>query len=323
MPIEQQRPESVCTPADGTFMGYPRLKGGATLQEIQYSSPHSIEEAVSILSAAGKGGRVLAGGTDLLVKLKNGAREIRHVVDIKRIAGLDSVQHLADGGLRIGAALSCARLGEDPVVRAIYPGLREAAMLIGSDQIQNRATLAGNLCNASPAADTTPALMVLGASCEIQGPEGPRLVPLADFVDSPGNNQLRPGEILIGIVIPGPSGRFADAYLRFIPRNEMDIAVVGVAAALSVNASGQCTQARVALGAVGPRVIEATEAAAHLLGSTLDEETLEQAAALARAVARPISDKRGPAEYRRSLVGTLTRRAIRAAANRANSREDS
>lgn len=323
MPTSLQRPESVCTPDPGTLMGHPRLKGGHALQDIQYSAPQSVEEAVSILAAAGSQGRVLAGGTDLLVQLKNGARDIRHIIDIKRIAGLDTVEHTLDGGMRIGAALSCARLGEDPGVQANYPGLREAAMLIGSDQIQNRATLAGNLCNASPAGDTIPALTALGASCEIEGPQGPRVLPLVSFVDGPGDNQLAAGEILVALRIPGRSGRFADAYQRFIPRNEMDIAVVGIGAALSLNASGECIQARLALGAVGPRVIEATEAATHLLGSTLDEETLEQAAQLARAVAKPISDKRGPAEYRRSLVGTLTRRVLRAAAHRARNREDS
>lgn len=293
------------------------------MQDIEYSAPDSIEEAVSILADAGPGGRVLAGGTDLLVQLRNGARDVRHVVDIKRIPGLDAIEHTEGGGLRLGAALSCARVGEDAVVQARYPGLREAAMLIGSDQIQSRATLAGNLCNASPAADTVPALMALGASCEIQGPAGSRTIPLNDFLDQPGRNQLAPAEILVSLQIPANSGHFADAYQRFIPRNEMDIAVVGVGAALTLNPTGECTHARVALGAVGPRVLEAREAATHLIGSTLDEDTINEAAELARAVAKPISDKRGPAEYRRSLVGTLTRRVLRSARNRAHDRKDS
>ncbi len=293
------------------------------MQDIEYSAPESIEEAVSILADAGPGGRVLAGGTDLLVQLRNGARDVRHVVDIKRIPELDALEHTEGGGLRLGAALSCARLGEDALVRANYPGLREAAMLIGSDQIQSRATLAGNLCNASPAADTVPALMALDASCEIQGPAGSRTIPLCDFLDQPGRNQLAPAEILVSLCIPASSGHFADAYQRFIPRNEMDIAVVGVGAALTLNSAGECTHARVALGAVGPRVLEAREAAAHLIGSTLDEDTINEAAELARAIAKPISDKRGPAEYRRSLVGTLTRRVLRSALNRAHNRKDS
>jgi len=323
MPTCLQRPESVCTPDPGTLMGQPRIKGGYTLQDIQYSAPQSVEEAVSLLAAAGSQGRVLAGGTDLLVQLKNGARGIRHIIDIKRVAGMETLQHTADGGMRIGAAVSCARIGEDPVVQSNYPGLREAAMLIGSDQIQNRATLAGNLCNSSPAADTVPALAALNTSCEIQGPEGSRIMALADFARGPGQNQLGEGEILIALEVPGRTGHFADAYQRFIPRNEMDIAVVGVGVALALNSAGECTQARLALGAVGPRVIEATEAATHLLGSTLDEETLEQAAEMARAIAQPISDKRGPAEYRRSLVGTLTRRVVRTAAERARNHEGS
>ncbi len=293
------------------------------MQDIEYSAPDSIEEAVSILADAGPGGRVLAGGTDLLVQLRNGARDVRHVVDIKRIPELDALEHTEGGGLRLGAALSCARLGEDALVRAHYPGLREAAMLIGSDQIQNRATLAGNLCNASPAADTVPALMALDASCEIQGPAGSRTIPLSDFLDQPGQNQLAPAEILVSLRIPASSGHFADAYQRFIPRNEMDIAVVGVGAALTLSNAGECTHARVALGAVGPRVLEAREAAAHLIGSTLDEDTINEAAELARAIAKPISDKRGPAEYRRSLVGTLTRRVLHSALKRAHNRKDS
>ena len=302
--------------------GSTTLEGGDILQEIQYSAPRSVTEAVSILADAGPGGRVLAGGTDLLVQLKNGATGIQHIVDIKRIPELDTLKHTTDGGLRLGAALSCARLAEDPGVQAKFPGLREAAMLIGSDQIQNRATLAGNLCNASPAADTIPALTALDARCEIQGPGGVRTIPLNSFIEGPGRNRLDPAELLVALLIPGRSGRHADAYQRFIPRNEMDIAVVGVGAALTLNNRGECTQARVALGAVGPHVIEAKEAAAHLVGSSLDPDTLEEAAALARAVAKPVSDKRGPADYRRSLVGTLTRRVLQTAMDRACSRED-
>ncbi|MFP6665163.1 MAG: xanthine dehydrogenase family protein subunit M [Deltaproteobacteria bacterium] len=287
------------------------------MQEFDYAAPRSVDEAVELLAKAGTSGRVFAGGTDLLVQMKNGPTEIRHLIDVKRIEELGVLAVEADGGLRIGAAVPCALLGEDAAVAARFPGLREAAMLIGSDQIQSRATIAGNLCNASPAADVVPALVALGAKCRIAGPAGSRSVPVVEFTTGPGSNILVAGELLVSLHIPPSPPGAADAYQRFIPRAEMDIAVVGVAAQIVLDRDGRCTAARIALGAVGPRVIAAQAASDALVGTMLDEAALQGAAELAREAASPISDRRAPADYRRSLVGTLTRRVAGLAATRA------
>lgn len=287
------------------------------MENFSYHAPGDVAEAVRLLESAGPGGRVLAGGTDLLVQLKHEPLGIEHVVDIKRIEELDQLGATGDGGFRIGAAVSCARVGEDTALAARWPGVREAAMLIGSDQIQSRATIAGNLCNASPAADTTPALLAAGAECEIAGPGGRRRLPVAAFLTGVGTNALAAGELLVAIHLPAPPPRTADAYQRFIPRNEMDIAVVGVGAQLTLAEDGTCLAARIGLGAVGPTVIDAADSAGRLIGTKLAEADLNAAIEEARAAARPISDKRGPADYRRSLVGTLLRRVVQEAAHRA------
>lgn len=287
------------------------------MENFAYHAPVDVEEAVRLLENAGAQARVLAGGTDLLVQMKHRPLGLEHVVDIKRIPELDSLGPTQDGGFQVGAAVSCARVGEDPTLTARWPGVREAAMLIGSDQIQNRATLAGNLCNASPAADTTPALVAAGAECEIAGPGGRRRLAVGEFTRGVGSNALATGELLVAIHLPPTEPGTSDAYQRFIPRNEMDIAVVGVGAQLTLDADGTCTAARIGLGAVGPTVIEADACARRLVGSQLTDEDLHAAAEEARAAARPISDKRGPAAYRRSLVGTLTRRVVAQAAARA------
>jgi carbon-monoxide dehydrogenase medium subunit len=292
------------------------------LREFDYAAPGSVDEAVGLLARAGTAGRVFAGGTDLLVQMKSGAVGIRHLVDVKRIAELNVLGTDSDGGVKIGAAVPCAILGEDATVAARFPGLREAAMLIGSDQIQSRATLGGNLCNASPAADCVPALVVLGAECLIAGPEGHRSIPVLKFTTGPGTNALKTGELLVALHIPARPAGASDAYQRFIPRAEMDIAVVGVAAQIVLGSDGRCTAARIALAAVGPRVIHAEAAGNVLVGTTLEEAALTRAAGLAREAASPISDMRAPAEYRSSLVSTLTRRVVGLAATRARATQD-
>jgi carbon-monoxide dehydrogenase medium subunit len=284
------------------------------LHEIRYSAPQSLADAVGLLAA--DDARVLAGGTDLLIQLRAGASPARHLVDVKRIAELATLAFDDAGALHLGAAVPCWRLADDARVRRTFPGLAEATALIGSTQIQSRATIAGNLCNGSPAADTTPALVALGAMAVVHGPGGRREVPVAEFVSAPGRTVLGRGELLVELRIPAPAAHSADAYQRFIPRNEMDIAVVGVGASVTLDGR-RCTAARVALGAVGPTVLIATEAAQVLVGSTLDDATLTRAAEAAMAIARPISDMRAPADYRREITGVLTRRVVAEAARRA------
>jgi carbon-monoxide dehydrogenase medium subunit len=289
------------------------------VHDFQYCAPSSVEEAIGLLADAGVPARVLAGGTDLIIQMRAGTRRPARLIDVKRIPELDVLAHDATAGLRIGAAVPCCRVAEHPVVRELYPGLAEAAALIGSDQIQSRATIAGNLCNASPAADTAPALIALDATCVVAGPGGERTIPAAELMVAPGKNGLVPGELLIEVRVPPPGQRAADCYQRLIPRNEMDIAVVGVGVALSF-AGERCRTARVALGAVGPTPIVAHAAAAALVGSAVDEAALAHAAEAAMAAATPITDMRAPADYRRRIVGVLVRRVGAEAARRARAR---
>ncbi|HEV8717961.1 MAG TPA: xanthine dehydrogenase family protein subunit M, partial [Candidatus Binatia bacterium] len=261
-------------------------------------------------------GRVLAGGTDLLIQMRAGVRKPEQIIDAKGIPELQVLSFSPQEGLRLGAAVACVRITEDPVLQQQYPGLVEAAALIGSDQIQSRCSLGGNLCNGSPAADTTPALIALGATCVIAGAKGTRTVPVEDVVVSPGRTVLQPDELLVEFRIPAPKPHSSDCYQRFIPRNEMDIAVVGVGAAVTLNGD-TCTAARISLGAVAPTPLFAKEASASLVGKPLNESTIAAAAALAQQVAVPITDMRGTAEYRTHLVGVLTRRVLTTAAERA------
>ncbi|MBY0280230.1 xanthine dehydrogenase family protein subunit M [Candidatus Binatia bacterium] len=281
---------------------------------MRYSAPRSLDDAVALLAA--DDARVLAGGTDLLIQLRAGTCPSRHLIDVKRIAELATLDVDASGALRIGAAVPCWRLADDARVRRSFPGLAEATALIGSTQIQSRATIAGNLCNGSPAADTTPALAALDAVGVVVGPAGRREVPVASFVTAPGKTVLGRGELLVELRVPAPSAHSADAYQRFIPRNEMDIAVVGVAASITRDGA-RCSAARIALGAVGPTVLLAEDAARALVGGTLDDAAIARAAAAAMAAARPITDMRAPADYRREITGVLTRRVVAEAARRA------
>ncbi len=292
--------------------------GEVSLKDFEYASASSIDEAVSLLSARGERARVLAGGTDLIVQLREGLREADLVVDVKRIPELRQCVFAAGQGLRLGAAVPCTQVYGDEALAAAYPALADAARIIGGWQIQTRASIGGNLCNASPAADSIPALIALGATCQVAGPGGARQVPAGQFCAGPGKNVLGRGEFLATIELPAPTARSGSAYLRFIPRNEMDIAVVGVGAWVQLDAQGKCIeQARLALGAVGPTPIDAADAAKSLAGQEPTDAALVRASELAQQVARPISDRRGPAEYRRHLVGVLTRRTLAAAVARA------
>ena len=282
---------------------------------IRYEAPQSVAEAVRLM-AADPGAHVLAGGTDLLVQFRAGARRPSAFVDVKRIPELMSIT-IDSQGLRLGAATAAAVIGEHAELRRLWPGLAESVHLIGSTQIQGRGSVGGNLCNASPAADTTCALIVNGAECVIAGPNGERTVPVEEFCLAPGRTVLQRGELLVALRVPRPAARTSDAYLRLIPRSEMDIAVVGAAVSVTIDAKGVCTAARVAIGAVAPTALRVPEAEHALVGSALDEASLKRAAKAASAAARPIDDKRGTAAYRRTVAGVLTRRAAAIAARRA------
>lgn len=287
------------------------------MQPIQFEAPRSIAAAVDLLkSGNGAEARVLAGGTDLLVQMRQGLRTPKLVVDVKRIPELMAIA-VDDDGARIGAGTCAAQIVESKQIAALYPGLREATDLIGSTQIQGRASLGGNLCNASPAADTVPAMVALRAECLVAGPQGERTVRIEDFATGPGQTVLQNGEFVVEIRVPRPAPRSADAYLRFIPRSEMDIAVVGAGVSVTLDAGGTCTAARVALGAVAPTVIVVPAAAEALIGTTIDDAALQRAAEAASAAANPIDDKRGTVAYRRKVAGVLTRRAAAIAAERA------
>jgi len=289
------------------------------LHAITYESPKSLAQALSLLAAAGEKGRLLAGGTDLIIQMRAAVRRPEQIVDVKAIPDLQVIAFSGQDGLRLGAAVCCARITEDAVLKQVYPGLVEAAGLIGSDQIQSRCSLGGNLCNGSPAADTTPALIALGAQCVIASSRGTRTVPVEQVVTAPGRTVLQPDEILVEFRIAAPKGHSSDCYQRFIPRNEMDIAVVGVGAAVTVD-GGKFTAARIGLAAVAPTPLLAQAAGDSLVGKPVNDESIAAAAVLAQQIATPITDMRGTAEYRKHLVGVLTRRVVKEAANRASAR---
>lgn len=286
--------------------------------DFDYKRPASVAEAVGLLEQSGGKAKLLAGGTDVLVQLREGLRKADLVVDIKKIPELMRIEHSADKGLVFGAGVPCHRLHGDPAIAKAYPGLVDATRIIGAWQIQSRASVGGNLCNASPAADSIPILIAYAANCRIVGPRGERTVPVQDFCVGPGKNCLAPGEILVSITLPPPLPRCGAHYQRFIPRNEMDIAVVGVGSWVQLDPEGKnIVETRIGLGAVAPTPLFAAEASRFLAGKPATAETVAEAARLAQKIARPISDMRGPAEYRTHLVGVLTRRTLAGAVTRA------
>lgn len=285
------------------------------LPSTRYEAPTTIADAVRLMRADPEA-RVLAGGTDLLIQVRTGHRRPSAFIDVKRIPELVGIT-LDNRGLRLGAATPAADICEHDELRRLWPGLVESVHLVGSTQIQGRGTIGGNLCNGSPAADTTCPLIVNRARCVIVGPEGERIVNAEEFVTGPGKTVLQGGEVLVAFLIPRPAPRTGDAYLRLIPRSEMDIAVVGAAVSVTLDAAGVCTAARVAIAAVAPTPLLVPDAASALVSSKLDDEALRRAASAASAAAAPIDDKRGTAAYRRTVVGVLTRRAASMAAIRA------
>ena len=283
---------------------------------MRYEAPESLDAAVALLSGEAGLARLLAGGTDLLVQLRAGLVEPDLVVDVKHIPEMRAIT-AEDGGFRIGAAVAGAELGEHAGVGKAWPGVVEATELIGSTQIQGRASIGGNLCNASPAADSVPALMAARAVVAVAGPNGRREAPVEDIATGPGETSLAKGEIVVSIFLPARPPRSGDAYLRFIPRTEMDIAVVGTGVSLTLDEGGVCQDARVALAAVAERVLLVGEAADALIGTTVDAAALANLAAAASAACRPIDDVRGTKEFRIKVAGVLARRTAEKARERA------
>lgn len=289
------------------------------MQSIRYEAPTTVDEAAALLASANGAAKPLAGGTDLIVQMRARVISPEIVVDLKHIPELLEVKE-EGGGFRVGAAVPGAVLGENKAVTAMWPGVVEAFELIGSTQIQGRASLGGNLCNASPAADSTPAMIAAGVTCSIAGPGGARReAPVEDIVVSPGKTSLKPGEFIVSFLLPPRPAKTGDAYLRFIPRTEMDIAVVGAGVCLTLDGSGKCTAARVGLGAVAPRPLLVPAAADALVGTSVDDAALEKLAAAASAACDPIDDKRGTITYRIKVAGVLARRAAGIALERARS----
>ncbi|MBV1916111.1 MAG: xanthine dehydrogenase family protein subunit M [Pseudomonadales bacterium] len=290
------------------------------MESVQYHAPQSLEEAVPLLKQARQTpSRILAGGTDLLIQMRAGVKSPEMLIDIKKIPETTGFEIGADE-IRLGAAVPSAVMDESPELHQQLPGVVEGMELIGSTQVQGRATPGGNLCNASPAGDGAPAMIASSGQCVVFGPNGVRTIPVEEVCTAPGRTSLADDEFIQEFRFPTPKAGQADAYLRFIPRNEMDIAVVGVAANITVDAGGICTAAKVTLGAVGPTVVIATEVAELLVGTKLDDATLEKAAEIASGLGSPISDKRGTAEFRHRIAGVLTRRVIKIAATRAGER---
>jgi len=284
----------------------------------RFEAPTEVDGAVALL-AAEDGARVLAGGTDLLVQMRLGAGAPPVFVDVKRIPRLMATQ-LDATGLVIGAGVPAAEIFENESIKGLWPGVAEATDLIGSTQVQGRATWTGNLCNASPAADSVPALIACGAVAVIAGPKGEREVAVENFTTGPGQTVLERGELVVEFKLAAPAPHSADAYLRLIPRTEMDIAVVGAGVQLTLDDGGVVQQARVVLGAVAPTALLVEDAGAALVGTRLEDAALNAAAAAASAAANPIADKRGTVEYRKKIAGVLTKRAAKIAYERAQAR---
>lgn len=287
------------------------------MHEFEYVAPMSLADAVAAFGKSQGQAKLLAGGTDLIDQMRMGRHTPALIVDVKKIPEMMRLE-ASSSGLRLGAAVPCRAINSSAEIARDYSALKDSTHIIGGLQIQNRASVGGNLCNSGPAADSTPSLIALNAICVIAGPQGTREVPVSRFCTGPGKNILQPGEILVELKFPAPAAHSGSAYDRFIPRYEMDIAVVGVGAAVTLDAAGEkIVAARIGLGAVGPTPIDATSAAATLVGQPATRETLERAAEAARALATPINDMRGTVEFRKHATGVLTRRVLELAIQRA------
>ena len=286
------------------------------MQAVKYARAGSVDDAVQMLQEHGAGARVLAGGTDVIVQARERTRDIDVFVDIKHISDVMQLSFDADAGLTIGAATPCYQIYNDATVQEQYPALVDSTSLIGGTAIQGRASLGGNLCNSSPAADGIPTLIVHETTVRIAGPGGTREVPVEGFCTGPGQNVLEAGEFVVSLQLPAPRANSGAHFLRFIPRNEMDIAVVNSATQLQFDGDS-VSWARVALGATAPTPLLVPDAAAALVGQPLSDDTIAAAAAAAKEAASPIDDMRGSIKQRKHLASVLTERTIRGAAERA------
>ncbi len=290
------------------------------MQAFDYVRASSVDEVVSLLAQNGDKARLLSGGTDLLVALREGRRQASLVIDVKGLPETSQIEYSPENGLTFGASVPCYRIYGNKEVATVYNGLMDAAHLIGGIQIQGRASIGGNLCNASPAADSIPILIAYSAICVVAGPNGTRELPVEEFCVAPGRNILQNGEFLVSLKLPPVQPGFGAAYLRFIPRNEMDIAVVGAGASVQLDESrNNFVSARISLGAVAPKPLYIAEAGAALAGKPVNAANIEEAARIAQDAAKPISDMRGTAEYRKHLSAVMTRRVLEKAIERARS----
>ena len=283
---------------------------------IDYAKPSSVEEAVGLMAEHGDRASPIAGGTDILVQLRGGRKPADLLVDVKGIPELMEVSYDPAAGLTLGAAAPCYKIYGNSAVHDAYPGLMDSATLIGGIQIQGRASIGGNVCNAAPSADAIPGLIAHSATCNIVGPRGSREVPVEEFCTGPGHNVLQPGELLVSIHVPPPQKGFGARYIRFIPRNEMDIAVAGSGVSVVLE-NGTIKSARVSLASVAPTPLFVKEAGEALEGKEPTEANIRTASGLARDAAKPINDMRGTIEFRKQLCEVLTRRALVTAVERA------
>lgn len=286
------------------------------MSNMRFESPTTAEAAAALLASTQGLTKVLSGGTDILIQMRAGMVKPELLVNVKGIEEMTTVK-VENGGYRFGAAVPCMNLVENKEFAKTWPGVIDGVNLVGSVQVRGRASVGGNLCNASPAADTTPAMIAAGAVATVVGPNGRRDVPVEEITTGPGKTSLAKGELVASFFLPKRAAHSGDAYLRFTPRSEMDIAVVGVGINLTLDEKGVCTSARVSLGAVAEKALLVPEAAAALVGTTVDEAALDKLAAAASAAARPIDDKRGTKVFRIKIAGVLARRAAIVALNRA------
>ena len=288
------------------------------MEWIDYAAPKTITEAVGLLASKKNRAMVMAGATDILVQMRAGRRSAGLLVDVKDIPELNQISYDPQKGLMLGAAVPCFRIYGNQVVTSTYPGLIDAVSSIGGVQIQGRASVGGNLCNAAPSGDSIPPVIVLGGVCHIVGLGGRRQLPAEEFCTGPGQNALQPSEILVSINLPPPQAHSGASYLRFTPRNEMDIAVAGVGCSVVLDASGEnVVSARIALSAVAPTPVLAREAGDSLAGKPVSDASILEATEKAMAAAKPIDDMRGTIRQRIHLVGVLTRRSLNTAIQRA------
>jgi carbon-monoxide dehydrogenase medium subunit len=285
------------------------------MSETQYLAPKSIDEAVKAHSAANGKARFLAGGTDLLVQIKSGIKKPNLVIDIKKIVELNSINEVSDNEFKVGAAVSGANLNRNKKFANLWPGVLEAFRLIGSEQIQGRASLGGNLCNGSPAGDSVPALVAAGCNVTIAGPNGSRNIPIETFHTGPGKTVLENGEMLVSINFPKRASNSGDAYLRMTPRTEMDIAVVGCGVNITME-NGVCTNARVSLGAVAPTPLLINEASEIMVGTDINSDIIQRVSKICMEACNPINDKRGTIDYRTKVAGVLFKRTVLTAIDR-------